>query len=176
MSFLSPLDGYYCATCKQFHSGLPISYAADSPDSYSSLDQDERSQRAVIVSDQCVIDNELYFIRGLVELPLIAFQERFLWGVWASVWKEAYDEIREHWQTPGREKVIGPYKGRLNNGLSEYSPTTLNLKCTIRVQPIGSRPLFFIDEPEHPLAIEQRHGISLERVQHIASALIHKND
>ncbi|MGC2696613.1 MAG: DUF2199 domain-containing protein, partial [Candidatus Angelobacter sp.] len=106
----------------------------------------------------------------------VGLNECFLWGVWVSIWKEAFDEIDEYWQTPEREKLIGPYKGRINNGLAEYSPSTFNLKCTIRIQPVGSRPLFFIDEPEHPLAIEQHDGISLERVQQIASALIHKND
>lgn len=176
MSFMSPLDGYFCATCKQFHSGLPISYAADFPDSYACLSDKEREERAVISSDQCIIDKEKYFLRGLIEIPIIGFNECFLWGVWVSIWKEAFDEIDEYWQTCDREKLIGPYKGRINNGLAEYSPSTFNLKCTIRVQPIGSRPLFFIDEPEHPLAIEQRDGISLERVQQIASALIHKND
>ncbi|MBZ5505324.1 MAG: DUF2199 domain-containing protein [Acidobacteriia bacterium] len=172
---MSPLDGYFCATCKQFHSGLPTSYAADFPDSYASIDEKEREQRALIGSDQCIVDNEMYFIRGLVEVPIIGFQEFFLWGLWASIWKEAYGEINEHWQTNGRENLIGPYKGRLNNELREYSQSTLNLKCTIRIQPLGARPLFFIDEPGHPLAIEQRDGISLERVQQIASALMHKN-
>jgi len=176
MSFVPPLNGYFCATCQQFHSDLPISYAADFPDSYAWLKEEERNLRALIGSDQCVIDNEKYFIRGLVELPITGRHERFLWGVWASVGKEAFDEINEHWQNPGREKLIGPYKGRLNNGLSPYATTTLNLKCSIRIQPVGSRPLFFIDEPEHPLAIEQRLGISLERVQQLASALMHKND
>src|SRR5579864_1473742 len=174
MSFISPPDGYFCATCQQFHSGLPISYGADFPDSYLSLNEKEREQRALIGSDQCIIDEELYFIRGLVELPIIGFQDPFLWGVWASVWKEAFDEMSKHWETPGREEMIRPFKGRINNALSEYSPTTLNLKCSIRVAPVGSRPLLFIDEPEHPLAVEQRQGISLERVQQIASALMHK--
>lgn len=176
MSFLSPLDGFFCATCKQFHSGLPVSYAADFPDSYLSLKEQEREERTVIGSDQCIIDNEMYFIRGIVELPIIGFKDSFLWGLWASVWKEAFDEISAHWQTPGREKLIGPYKGRLNNQLPEYAPTTVNLKCTVHIEPVGSRPLFFIAEPEHPLAIEQRNGISLERIQQIASILMHKND
>jgi len=176
MSFLPQVDGYFCATCKQFHSGLPISYAADFPDSYVSLKEEERERRTLIGSDQCIIDNEMYFIRGLAELRIIGFQYPFLGGLWASIWKEAFDEISEYCQTPGRGKLIGPYKGRLSNGLSEYSPTTLNLKCTIRIEPVGSRPLFFIDEHDHPLAVEQRNGISLERVQQIASALMHKND
>jgi hypothetical protein len=81
----SPFDGYFCATCKQFHAGLPTSYAADSPDNYARLKEFEREQRAILSSDQCVIDEEKYFLRGLVELPIIGFKDVFLWGVWASI-------------------------------------------------------------------------------------------
>jgi hypothetical protein len=174
----STFDGYFCSTCKEFHSELPNSYAADSPDSYAWLKEPEREQRALLSSDQCIIDNEKYFVRGLIEIPIIGFREAFLWGVWASIWKNDFDEIDEHWQTPGREAMIGPYKGRLNNRLSESypGPDTFNLKCTIHIQPVGSRPLFYLDEPDHPLAMEQRQGISLERIQQIASRLMHKAD
>jgi hypothetical protein len=168
-----PLDGFFCTNCRQFHAGLPLSYAADSPDSYAFLKEPERAQRAVLGSDQCIIDEEAYFLRGLIEIPIIGFEDKFLWGVWARVWKKDFDEISDHWETQGRESRIGPYNARLNNALSEY-PNTFNLKCTIRIQPVGSRPLFFIDEPDHPLAREQREGISLERIQQIASHLMHK--
>ena len=167
-------DGYYCSTCHEFHSGLPISYAADSPDSFAWLKEQEREERAVLGSDQCIIDQEKYFVRGLIELPRIGFADVFLWGVWASVWKEDFDEIGKNWGTPGRENLIGPYQGRLNNRLSAY-PDTLNLKCTIRIQPVGSRPLFYLDEPAHPLTCEQRQGISLERIQQIASRIMHRD-
>lgn len=166
-------DGYFCNTCKQFHSGLPISFAADAPDSYAWLSPQDQEKRAVISTDQCIIDNEQYFIRGLIEIPIIGFEEVFLWGVWARVFEKEFQIIESHWTTPEREKLIGPFKGRLNNRLSQY-PDTLNLKCTIEIQPVDSRPLFQIAEPDHPLAIEQRDGISLERVQQIASNLMHK--
>ncbi|HLY99826.1 MAG TPA: DUF2199 domain-containing protein [Candidatus Angelobacter sp.] len=167
-------DGFFCATCREFHPGLPFSYAADAPDSYVQLKEDERERRAVLGSDQCIIDEKQFFLRGLVELRIIGSTDIFLWGVWASILEKDFDEISEYWETSGREKLIGPYKGRINNALSEY-PNTFNLKCTIRIQPVGARPLFYIDEPEHPLAQEQRAGISLHRVQQIASALIHKS-
>jgi hypothetical protein len=168
-------QGYFCGTCKEFHSGLPISYAADTPDGYAWLKESEREKRAVLGSDQCIIDDDQYFLRGLIELPIIGFNDVFLWGAWVRVWKEDFEEISKHWEIPGRENMIGPYKGRLNNRLSEY-PDTLNLKCTIRIQPIGSRPLFYLVEPDDSLAKEQREGISLERIQDIASRLMHKKD
>jgi len=168
------MNGFWCPRCRQFHQGLPVSYAADFPDSYVALKEAERETRAQISSDQCIIDDEWFFIRGLVEIPILGFQEPFLWGVWATVKKEPFEEISNHWETAGREDLIGPYKGRLDNSLSEY-PRTLNLKCTIHIRPVGERPAFCIDEPDHLLAKEQREGISLNRIQEIASHLMHKS-
>jgi hypothetical protein len=120
-----------------------------------------------------VIDDE-YYLRGVVELPITGVEEKFLWGVWARVWQTDYEEFANHYDVSRREETIGPYKGRLCNNLPGYVPTTLNLTCSIQVQPVGTRPLFVIDEPEHPLAIEQREGITLKRAREIAALVHHK--
>jgi hypothetical protein len=99
--------------------------------------------------------------------------EPFLWGLWASIRQEVFDEISECWSQEGRERTHGPFKGRLANSLSVY-PETLNLKVEIRMQPVGTRPLFFVEEAEHQLAIEQRLGITQTRAMDLASFLLHQ--
>jgi hypothetical protein len=42
--------------------------------------------------------------------------------------------------------------------------------------PVGQRPLVELEPTEHPLAVEQRQGISMQRVQAIAEALLHPPD
>jgi hypothetical protein len=44
----------------------------------------------------------------------------------------------------------------------------------VHTQPIGSRPLIELEPTDHPLAIEQRQGITLARVQEIAGLLLHQ--
>ncbi|HWY70709.1 MAG TPA: DUF2199 domain-containing protein [Terriglobales bacterium] len=167
--------GFYCSNCKEFHPGLPFSFGTDSPDNYAEIDESDRPQRAVLSSDQCIIDEREFYIRGIVEVPIIGFADNFLWGLWVNVWPNDFERIHANWETPGREELIGPFKGRLANGLRDiYQPSLANLKCTIRIQPIHQRPTIFIDEPSHPLAIEQRNGITLERVQHLAGRLVHR--
>jgi hypothetical protein len=165
-------DGYWCGICGQFHAGQYISVACDSPDPYACLNNAEKADCAHLGSDDCIINDDQYYLRGIIELPIIGLKETFLWGVWARVRERDYDEFAVHFEASGREKMIGPYKGRLCNRLRGYDLDTLNLKCSIRIQPVGIRPLFIIDELEHPLAIEQRHGISLERARQI-SAIVH---
>ena len=148
-----------------------MSFAADFPDTYAKLKREERDTRAVIGSDQCIIDQKLFFIRGCLEIPIIGSAEPFLWGLWAVVREAVFDEIEACWELQGREQTREPYKGRLNNTLSIY-PETFNLKLRIVMQPVGTRPLFFIEE-EHQLAFEQLHGITASRAQELACLLLH---
>ncbi|MFZ1916418.1 MAG: DUF2199 domain-containing protein [Terriglobales bacterium] len=166
-------EGFKCASCGKVHETLPRSFAADFPDMYARMQREERDARTIIGTDQYVVDQQWFFIRGCLEIPVLGSIEPFLWGLWASVVERVYDEVSESWEESGREKTRGPFKGRLANSLSIYEET-LNLKVSIVIQPIGTRPLFIVEEMAHPLAIEQRRGISEERVQDLASLLLHQ--
>jgi hypothetical protein len=166
-------ETFKCATCGQVHAGLPMSFAADSPDMYANMNRDERDTRCVLGSDQYIIDQQWFFIRGCVEIPIIGSDEVFLWGLWASIREEVFDEIEESWELQGRENSRGPFKGRLANSLAEY-PETLNLKVKILLQPVGTRPLFVVEEPTHPLALEQAQGFARDRALHLPSLVMHR--
>ncbi|HEX7288054.1 MAG TPA: DUF2199 domain-containing protein [Candidatus Angelobacter sp.] len=168
-------DGFRCEICEQFHAGQYLSFASDCPGPYAALSNDDKKASAQFGSDQCVIDDNQYYIRGLIELPIIGLDEVFLWGAWARIWQKDYEELSLCWDTPGREKRIGPFKARLANNVLGYSPDTLNLKCTVHIQAVDVRPHFVMDEPDHPLAIDQRRGISLLHVRRIASLVRHKS-
>jgi hypothetical protein len=165
-------EGYTCRTCSQHHTGVPFSFAADFPDPYANLSKEERDSRATIGSDQCILDSQSFFLRGIMEIPVIGSDQPFLWGVWASIREEVFDEISDCWELEGREKKHGPYKGRLANSLSIY-PETLNLKLKIIVQPVGVRPLFVLEDDQHVLAAQQKSGISLQQAVELASFLLH---
>jgi hypothetical protein len=149
---------------------LPLSFAADFPDPYANLSADERENRTLIGTDQCIIDNEQFYLRGCLEIPLRESDEVFLWGLWARVHKEDFDEISKYWEVESREKLIGPYKARLANSLSIY-PETLSLKIEVRIQEVGVRPLFVTKET-HLLTEEQAHGITREQAQKYACTLM----
>jgi hypothetical protein len=165
------MDSWTCSCCGQSHEGVPFSFAADYPDNYANMTTEERADRAICGSDQCIIDGEVFMLRGLIEIPIHGLDDPFLWGVWASIFKQDYEEIDESWEEEGRETRRGPYKGRLVNELSIYS-NSFNLRLTILVQPLGSRPLFRLEDP-NPLTTQQREGISLEDARRMAEKLLH---
>ena len=162
---------YICHTCGKRHEDVPFSFAADFPDPYANLSREDRDNRAVISSDQCIIDQEQFYLRGCIELPIVNSTDIFLWGVWARVHEWDFDQIHESWEQAGRENSIGPFKGRLANALSVYSET-LNMKLEIRIQGIGQRPLFILEEEKHPLSIEQRLGLDAQKAREYVCILM----
>lgn len=103
-----------------------------------------------------------YFVKGLIEIPLIGSDEVFSWGVWVSLSRESSSRASDRWDRAGRE-AERPYFGRLTTDLPVYATTTLNLKTRVHTQPVGERPFVELEPTDHPLAIEQRTGIGLER-------------
>ena len=58
---------------------------------------------------------------------------------------------------------MGPWFGWFSNRLKGY-PETLNLKCQVRPRSGRQRPLIELEPTDHPLAVEQRDGITLDRI------------
>lgn len=83
-----------------------------------------------------------------------------------------FERVHSLWTTPGREQEP-PYFGWLSTELALYDPTTLQLKTHVHTQPVGQRPLIELEPTDHPLAVEQRTGITLARVQEFAETLLH---
>ena len=97
------VTGFKCATCGMLHDHLPMEFGADAPSIYNTIPEDERDARCDLNEDLCMIDDEFFFIRGCLELPVIDNDEPFIWGVWASLSKESVKRCYEIWDQEGRE-------------------------------------------------------------------------
>ena len=71
------MKGYICSICRQYHDEVPLSFGADAPYWYDVVAPEERAERTELSSDQCVIDEEHFFIRGCLEIPIIGSNETF---------------------------------------------------------------------------------------------------
>jgi hypothetical protein len=165
------MKGYTCHRCGQYHPGLPQSYGAVAPASWDGIPEKERKRRTMLSSDQCEIDGEYFFILGNLDIPIIGSDEIFRWSVWVSLSKKNYERTSALWSQPGRE-TEPPYFGWVNTSLPTY-PDTINLKTHVHTRPVGERPYVELEPTDHPLAVEQRTGITWERVQQIAEVILH---
>jgi hypothetical protein len=151
---------------------MPMSYGTDAPAYWDpSLAGDESS---MLEQEQCIIKAEHFFVRGRLVIPVTDAvpATEFDWGVWVSLSRDNFTRALSLWTTPGREREQ-PYFGWLSTELPLYQPSTLSLKTRVHTQAVGQRPLIELEPTDHPLAVEQRTGITLARVQEIAETLLH---
>lgn len=165
--------GFTCMCCGARHPELPMNYTAEAPTVWDPAFAD--AEDCLLSSDQCVIRAQRYFVKGLIEIPVIGRDEVFSWGVWVSLSRENFSRAADLWDTPGRE-AEEPYFGWLTTDLPVYAPTTLNLKTHVHTRPVGERPCVELEPIDHPLAVEQRTGITPDRVREIATVVIHGNE
>lgn len=165
------MQGYRCRRCGEHHDEPPLHYGFQAPASWYLVPEGERSQRCLLSSDQCVIDDKHFFVVGNLELPVIGSERRFSWDVWVSLSAQNFGRAFDLWKQPGRESEP-PYFGWLNSSVPGYSET-LSLKTMVHTRPVGVRPLIELEPTDYPLAVEQRTGITWDRVQEIAEAVLH---
>jgi hypothetical protein len=162
---------FKCTSCGEWHEGLP-GYAAEAPLYYYSIPTEERAQRCNLDSDTCIVDQGSFFVRGCLEIPVHGESEPFIWGVWVSLSKNSFDQFIGCFDEPKRSH-IGPFFGWLSAELPCY-PSTENLKTRAHLRDSGVRPYVELEPTDHPLAVEQRTGITADRVAEIYSRLEHR--
>ena len=155
---------FKCTSCGDWHEGMPT-FAADAPLYYYAIAQEERDARCTLTSDTCVIDHEHFFVRCCIEISVHDADDPFIWGVWVSLSKTNFDKFNACFDERQRSH-IGPFFGWLSAELPLY-PSTENLKTCIHLRDNGIRPFVELEPTNHPLAVEQRSGITVDRVAEI---------
>ena len=114
-----------------------------------------------------------YFIRGELQLPVVdAAIGPFVWSIWASLSGPNMQKTVEHWDDPERAS-LPPMFGWLCNELLPYDTSSGNLALNVHTRAPGVAPLIEVDpDSDHPLAREQRDGISLHRVAELNRLLL----
>jgi hypothetical protein len=156
-----------CSCCGTQFDTLPLDYVFGAPCHWFQIPEAEREHRSKRNSDVCLIDGKDIYIRGCLEIPVVGEDRRFIWGVWVSVSKASFRRILDLWDEPVVENEP-PMSVLLCNDIDVY-PTTLDLKCLLHLRGNNKRPRIELEPSDHPLAIEQRQGISIERIEEIAA-------
>ena len=164
------MASFRCATCGKEHTGAPA-FGWDYPVHYLAVPEAERAKRCFLTSDTCVVDDEAFYVRGCLEIPVLGEVQPFSWGVWASLSEKTFFHFQELLSVAKRSQH-GPFFGWLSSHIWMY-PDTVNLKTQVHLRDDGIRPYIELEPTDHPLAVEQRTGISEERVAEIFEKLMH---
>jgi hypothetical protein len=163
--------GFVCSVCGEHHAGRLLDIRVSLPDVIHALSEEERERRTWLADDFAVLDDDLFFVRGLLELPIPTLESRFAYGVWIQVAQRDFTFLMEHWDDPAQLR-FAPTDGTLANELGPYVATA---GLPARLQPISPDllPLVEVLAADHPLALDQRRGISESRSDELAARVLH---
>ena len=172
---MAGIFAFTCSCCGQVHEGSP-SFAFDAPYQYSSLSDEQKASMGRLGSDFCTITHEGqtdYFIRTVLLIPIQGVSEPFMWGVWVSLSEKSFARYRDTYDNP----VEGDgFFGWVCNRIPWYPEPESALAADVLVQLHGRRPLLLLhhgSENDHPLVLDQRDGISIQKAQEIAEYVRH---
>lgn len=165
-----------CGTCGQPQQGLATVIGAQAPDVWLHATAAER-EAGELTGDMCEleVEGELhYFLRGHIEIPLIAPPARSLAGLFGSrSVKKALKRFRTIGMT--RREPRCPVFGWLCNELP-YDQSTISIATHVHNREPGVVPYIELDPSvDHPLVRDQATGISLHRLAEINSEVMGYN-
>jgi hypothetical protein len=158
---------FRCDICGNAHDGLPdVAYRW--PDHYFGIPEPERNKRIHGTTDICSIDDEDFFVRGVILIPIKNSKDSFGLGVWVSQKRENFKTYLANFDSA----EIGPFFGWLCNRIPFYDEDTLALKTMAHFQGNNQRPLIKLEPSEHPLYMDYAEGVTLDR----AWAIMHSRN
>ena len=85
------MTGFKCTRCGKDHSELPLNYRFAAPVYYDEIPENEQADRTRLSEEQCVIDDEHFFIAGNVEIPIRGSDKMFSYTVWVSLSEKSFE-------------------------------------------------------------------------------------
>lgn len=146
---------YICTICGETHTDLPH---LGTPAPYGWAKELANDPASLLTKDLCIIEGRDFFVHGIIEIPVHGYEHEFGWGVWVTHKKENFEKYRDNFDSPD----IGPFFGWLSSEIEYFQESTLNLKTRVHYRGGGLRPRIEVEPTEHPLAVQQRNGISLD--------------
>lgn len=154
---------YRCACCGEWQQGVPA-VAFDRPAHVYGVPEEERAHRVKLNEDLCIIDDQYFYIRACLLIPIRGTSETFEYGVWSSLSETNFNLYRRTFQSD--QSGLGPFFGWFANEIGGYL-STLSIRCRVYPQEEGIRPILELEETDHPLCVEYREGVTTERLSQI---------
>lgn len=139
------------------------------------IPEDDRAKRVWLDPDICVIDDRLFFVRGLLDIPIHGVVEPLSWGLWVT---QTEDEVNAYEDTRGTDRTGVVTKGQVTVTMPGYldpdqTRPNSRLGCELLGRDRGLRPLIRLIPTDHALYRDHAFGISWDRAIELVSKVPH---
>lgn len=121
--------------------------------------------------DFCVLGGKHFFVRAVLEIPVIGGPESWSFGCWTTLSRSNFDKYVNGFDD-GEYEDMGPWFGWLCNHLKGYfegEPEGVD----VYPQTSRQRPKLVVRDVDHPLARAQSEGITPEAMLALLQAYGH---
>lgn len=159
-----------CGTCADEH-GWPFDLAARSPDPWPHGEVYEhngalRLDGDFLSEDFCVLGGKHFMIRCVLTIPVQGVNEDFGFGCWSTLSRENFEKYIDGFDS-GHDPEGQFWSGWLVNQLETFVTGTDPIAMWVQPRADRQRPLLWVQDDAHPLAVAQEEGISADRVLEI---------
>ena len=116
--------------------------------------------------DFCVLGGEHFMIRCVLTIPVVGMPGDFGFGCWSSLSRENFEKYVDGFDS-GEYADPGPWFGWLVNRLENFTAGPDSIGLWVQPRTGRQRPLLWVQDDAHPLAIAQQNGITPERMLEI---------
>jgi len=168
---MSQVFSFQCSKCNEIHQGVP-SFSFDAPALYYDIPEQERESRVFLTTDSCVIDDEYYFAKGLLELSVFGLEETLTFTPWVSLSESNFSQFQDSLEVENASEY-GPMFGWFCSQIDEFTDCE-GLKTSLVFQDKNYRPKIDIEESDHPLSVAYHNSISQTLLIKIVEGYLHR--
>lgn len=130
---------FVCGCCGQTFEDWPPDVSFVRPDVVWKMDPDQRKDRVWESSDLCALDDNTFFIRGVLYLPLREHDDKWGIGLWAQVSQEDFERYMRLYNEDGVDEA--PFEGSIANRMPAFGGL-IGEKVQVRMGNAAQRPSF----------------------------------
>jgi hypothetical protein len=150
-----------CPCCDKLVSISDLELSYRKPDPIATMDESEIYSRCRYSSDYFVCDDEYFYIRAVLPIPVHDTGRDYCIGVWVQVSQKSFSRIWDLWDDPEQSREP-PFRGGLANDV-HLNTESINSEVKLQLTGPTSRPVAYLVDSKSTLYAEQRCGITIHR-------------
>ncbi len=168
--------GFACPCCGRRFQGV-FDIAFDHPDVWPHGNRGASGEDQLVAgsdrlsSDLCMIDDQR-FVRCIFPVPIRGADEKFAFGVWASVSRDNFDAYVDAWNRDDYADFEGCFAWLANH--LPAMDVSGHLRCNLVIEDPAKRPALYVQSnvegDDRRVLAHQRDGISFDRLLDIYAA------